>query len=51
MKKHINKTYLKIGGNMTPKAANIAGIIMALSAMIASIGFAVAVVLYAYNLI
>ncbi|MEB0968326.1 hypothetical protein VC899_24590 [Citrobacter braakii] len=41
-----NKTFLNIGGNMTPKAANIAGIILALSAMIASIGFAVALILY-----
>ena len=33
-----NKTFLSIGGSMTPKAANIAGIILSLSAMIGAIG-------------
>lgn len=41
-----NKTFLSIGGRMTPKAANIAGIILALSAMIASTGFAIALIMY-----
>ena len=41
-----NKAFLSIGCSMTPKAANIAGIILALSAMIGAIGFAVAAIAY-----
>ncbi|HEL8054113.1 TPA: hypothetical protein U0D20_003370 [Escherichia coli] len=44
-----NKTFLSTGGRMTPKAANIAGIILALSALIGATGFAVAAIIYACN--
>lgn len=34
---------------MTPKAANIAGIILAVAALIGAAGFAVAAIIYACN--
>jgi hypothetical protein len=45
--KHSNKSSLSIGGRMTSKAANIAGIILALAAFIAASGVTAAAIIYA----
>lgn len=45
--KNSSKSSLSIGGRMTPKAANVAGIILSVSALIAALGIAIATVIYA----
>ena len=48
MPENINiKSLLRIGGKMSEKGANIAGVILSVSALVASVGFAVAVIAYA----
>lgn len=43
----ITKSFLRIGGKMSEKGANIAGVILSVSALVASVGFAIAVIVYA----
>jgi hypothetical protein len=47
MPKNTNtKTFLRIGGNMSEKGANVAGIILSVSALVASVGLSIAAIVY-----